>query len=752
MSPPIEHADDLLWLRDDGRENEEVLAHLKAENAFTKFKTAHLSPRVDELYLELKSRLKETDDSVPVASGPYEYYSKTFEGRSYAVHARRPRAGDTSREEVVLDENELAEGKEFCDVGSVEPSASHDLVAYSVDFDGDEIYSVHVKSLAVKDEPTDELEETNGSIEWGSARELYYLTMDKQHRPNKLWHHVLGAPQSEDTLLFEENDERFWLGIHKSLSGAFLFLAAESKLTAEVHAIPLVGPARGVPTCVAPRRENVLYEVDHVSDSDAPVNDWSDSAPAPSGVFVILTNADGAKNFKIAVAPVGGGAWTTVVPETNQLFFGSIEAFADGLAITGRAGGLPQIWLCPRASLLERTPHVPVLSRLPAPDAVYSLSVGATDEWTARSLRFHYSSPRTPSCTAEVDFKAALGADSARDVSGADAWRIAVDSPLRDALRVAPSSAIRLLKQKEVPNVDPSQYVTLRTEAMASDGTRVPISILYRPSAFGMAPPRVAQGAPWISSSGAACAAGAACPLPRPARLVLYAYGSYGVSLDKGFSTNSLALADRGIVYAIAHVRGGGEMGRSWYEDGGRCFTKKNTFTDFIAAAEHLIADGWTEKGRLACWGASAGGLLVGAVLNARPDLWGAALSDVGFVDVIESVADPSIPLAVTEWEEWGNPNERAAHDYIKSYSPLDNVVQGARYPPILLTAGLNDSRVAYWEPAKFAQRLRAATSGDPASILLKTDMGAGHFSYSDRYVGMKDDAFQLAWIIETLK
>ena len=767
MDPPIEHGDDLLWLRDDTRENAEVLAHLRAENAFTKMATAPLAAACDALYTELRGRLKETDEEIPVADGPFEYYTKTAAGAAYVVHARRPRGSGSALlrgeelseegEEVVLDENQLASGHDFCSVGAVEASPSHKIVTYAVDFEGDETYRLHFKAMrGCGISPPDVIEGSNGDVEWGSEVSIYYLTMDGVHRPYKLWCHVLGEPQSEDRLLFEENDERFWLGIDKSRSGAFILLSSVSKRTSEVHAIPLVGDplTRGVLNCIAPRREGVLYQVDHVSDSPDAVSNWSATAPPPSGVFAVLTNADKAKNFKLAVAPLTGGPWIDVVPESDALYLESIDAFAGALVIQGRAGGVPQIWLLPRASLLfpsQQSSNV-ILARLPTPAAVYSLSIKSTPEWGAAALRFRYAAPCTPDCVAEVNFEKAFGEDALRDEAGVAAWRIVAGTSLYDALRVVPVAATRLLKQRQVPNVDPSNYATLRIEAVASDGSRIPISLVYRPSAHGMAPPLgAALGASWIGS-GAAAEAGKSCPLPCPASLVLYGYGSYGASMDKGFSTATLALADRGVVYAIAHVRGGGEMGRSWYEDGGRCHTKKNTFSDFIACAEHLIASGWTEKGRVACWGASAGGLLVGAVLNARPDLWAAALSDVGFVDVIESVADPSIPLAVTEWEEWGNPNVREAYDYIKSYSPLDNLVKGARYPPILLTGGLNDSRVAYWEPAKFAQRLRAATSGDPAVILLKTDMGAGHFSYVDRYVELRDTAFQLAWLINALK
>jgi oligopeptidase B len=484
----------------------------------------------------------------------------------------------------------------------------------------------------------------------------------------------------------------------------------------------------------------------------------------------------------------------------------SISAFLNFLAISGRKDGSTQIWLCDMSSILKAfqsaqplsiyqqhlnnsqpefaSPFFPLVA-IPTHDEVYTLSTGVNKDYNTTSYRFGYGSPTTPQQVCEV-----------RDVASFLSTSEFLTQSKSPFLQRGQQATIKVLKQKEAPNCDPTLYKTKRVWATASDGVKIPISIVYKPSVYDM------DSTTSLTSS---------CPFKNPAPVLLYAYGSYGHAIDLRFSAHALSLMDRGVFYAVAHVRGGSEMGRFWYEDEGKLFKKKNTFSDYISCAEHLISTGWTIPGAIAVHGASAGGLLCGAVLNARPDLWGAVCSDVGFVDCVMSVADPSVPLAVTEWEEWGNPNQREAFDYISSYSPIENVnpplqrpersirtlIAAGRvirpqalgtgyahpYPPILLTAGLNDSRVAYWEAAKFAAKLRDAAdvafmkhkkagnlaalasrlvSGRGGSalepsftpggnILLKTDMGAGHFSYSDRYVYEKEKAFAYSFILTAL-
>jgi oligopeptidase B len=730
MDPPLLLSDDLHWLRDDTRSSADILSLLNAENEWTRTATASNEPLVTELYDELLSRIQETDEALPYASGPYLYSTRTEAGKAYIMHCRRLKSDSLCvAADVFLDENKLALGHEFCSVSSVEPSPSHKLLAYGIDYDGNETYEIKLMQIGVGGEGGnfllhDVITETNGDVVWGASdTEFYYSTMDEAHRPNKVWKHVIGTCQKDDILLFTEIDERFWLDISKSRSSSFLFISSSSKLSSEIHALHLIGSDAGQLRVLAPRRDNVLYQVEHSGSGGG------------EGYFVILSNDKDATNFRISFAPlVGNGDWIEVLPHSTMNYLESIDVFAKCLVISGRSNGNNQIWL----SKLPASMQVPLsksslplsltLTRVPTPDVMYDLTIdpNGNKEYDTATLRYRYSAPRTPLCICEIDFDQALLSES------------------------PPTSCIALLKQKHIPNFNPNLYETARIEAIASDGQRIPISIIYRPSAHGLSDPLVsAVGAPWLKPKSSSSSPSLS-PFAKPAECVLYAYGSYGHSINMGFKSSVLSLCDRGVIYAVAHVRGGADMGRAWYENG-RLNSKKNTFSDFISATEALITQGWTKQGKVACMGASAGGLLVGAVVNLRPDLFGAALSDVGFVDVIHSVADPSVPLAVTEWEEWGNPNIKSAYDYIKTYSPIENV-RGIVYPPILLTGGLNDCRVAYWEPLKFAQRLRAATQGDKNSILLKTDMGAGHFSYSDRYVALKDTAFQWAWLLSVLK
>ena len=790
LAPPVELIDDLFWLRDDERKDPAVLAHLRAENAYTETATAGLP--VDALYRELLSRVKETDATAPYRHGRWLYYTRTEAGRSYAIRCRAPApapaAGDGAGgvaaaaavetagfphvekaaggggggggeqqqaqlpgEEVVLDENALAAGNPMLDVAAAVPSPDHTLLAYTVDTSGYETYTIRVKQLgagagAGASPPLlpDVLEGSNGEVAWDAAGlSLFYLTMDEQHRPCKLWRHVLGTPQGADACLVTEPDERFWLGMHKTLSGDFLVVDAASKTTSEVRLVALTDAATGgalragdpasAPRLVAPREEGELYEVEHWRPHPRPAHP---AHPAPAGGdggwLVLLTNRHGAKNFSVCAAPAatpGREHWRVVVPHSAEIYLTGVEVFGSFWALHGRTGGYKNTWVVQAADVAAllgapaaAAPLPPAdapgasgalvqLLRVPSRDAVYVVAAaGGNMDYAARALRFTYSSPVTPSCTCE--------------------FRVPAPAPAR-ATGVAAcewAASVTVLKQKSVPNCDPRAYATARVHAAAPDGTRVPVSLLWR---------RDAHAAPGADG------------LPRGAPTLLYGYGAYGHSIDMHFSASVLSLADRGVLYAVAHVRGGGELGRAWYEDGGKMLTKTNTFGDFIACAEHLVASGCADPKRVAAQGASAGGLLVGAVVNRRPDLWCAALSQVGFVDVLVTMSDASIPLTVAEYEEWGNPHEERFHSYMAAYSPMENV-RPCALPALLLTCGLNDSRVAYWEVAKFAQRLRDANTG-PRQVLLKADLGAGHFSYSDRYAHLRETAFEYAWLLRAL-
>lgn len=900
ITPFITKDDDLFWLRDDKRKSAEVLDHLRAENAYTASKTAALTAKdgpVEKLYAEFKSRLKETDAEVPYKHGPFAYYSRTEEGKSYPIHCRRSlagrfRAADGSlraaegAEEVVLDENAVAAGNKMCDIHDSEVSPDHSVLAYSVDFSGWEEYTIRFKRLAQRavgpsgaaqeaadvpaaadagaagaaeaswSEATESITKTSGDFAWGAdGSTVYYTTLDAEHRPHRVWRHVLGTPQAADECILEEADERFWLSVGASMSEDYLLIESASKITAEVRAIPLTAravaaaTAAGAPRAVkldvapvaaaesddeegededgneedgedgeesgeeeeeeeeeaekaaaaaaaaaavpsgprpplpllqliAPRREGVLYEVEHARGSAA---DGSEDA------FVILTNAGGAVNFKLCVAPTTAAAaapagadpaWVEVLPHSTDLYLTGVNTHARFWAISGRQGGYEGVWVADgqaiaaalasanaaRAAAAGSAASTALqLTRLPAREDVYVLELGGGNaEYETNSVRFRYSSPVCPTLTCEYAVYGGA-ADAAAGKAAAPVWPGAASAGTASGgasggagaaggSPSASSSSIAILKQKEVPNVDPSLYRTTRVWATAGDGTRIPISIIYRPDAHKLREAAAASSA--AAAGGAGAAATAACPLAEPSPMLLYAYGSYGISIDPYFSAHALSLADRGVVYAIAHIRGGGEMGRAWYEppNGGKLGCKWNTFRDYIACAEHLIASGWTVAGRIGAQGGSAGGLLMGVVTNERPDLWGAVLAEVPFVDVVTTMIDTSIPLTTTEFDEWGNPNERESFEYMRSYSPMDNV-RAQRYPPMLLEAGLNDSRVAYWEPAKFAQRIRAAaTEGSGAEVLLKVELDEGHAGAMDRYKAIHEKAYSWSWLLHHLK
>ncbi|MEY2478525.1 MAG: oligopeptidase [Actinomycetota bacterium] len=654
--------DDWYWLRD--KADPEVIAHLEAENAFTAALTERTRPLEHALFDEIKARIQETDLSVPSPWGGYWYYSRTVEGQQYPIHCRRTGSED-GPEEVLLDENELAGGAEFFDLGAFSISPDHRVVAYSTDYDGDEVFTLRFRDLETGADLADEIPGVSYGATWAlDNATVFYTVLNDAKRPWRLYRHHLGVSASTDALVHQEDDESFYVGIGRTRSDQWLVLSMNSMVTSELLVLAADDPA-GEFRMVEPRRHGIEYGIDHQDDR-----------------FLIVTN-DEAENFRLVEAPVtspGRANWTDVVGHRADVKLDGVEAFARHLVLYERADAVRRIRVMDTTS---GETH-----EIEQPEAVSTAGGGTNLEYDTDVLRFGYTSLVTPSSVFDYDVRARTR---------------------------------ELKKQQPVlGGYNASEYVTERLWATASDGQRVPISVVRR----------------------------ADVPLDGSAPGFLYGYGSYEASRDPSFSSFRLSLLDRGFVYAIAHIRGGGEMGRRWYEDG-KFLNKRNTFTDFIACAETLIGADYTRADRLVARGGSAGGLLMGAVANLRPDLFAAMVAEVPFVDVLTTILDESLPLTVIEWDEWGNPNQREFYDYIKAYSPYDNVT-AQDYPKLLVTAGLNDPRVSYWEPAKWVQKLRA-TKTDDHPVLLKVEMGAGHMGPSGRYDAWRDEAFVLAFVLDAV-
>ncbi len=650
--------DNYHWLR--GKEKPEVISYLEEENAYMEALTAHTKGLQKELYDEMVARIKETDLSVPVKNGDYYYYTRTEEGKNYRIYCRKKGNLETE-EEILLDGNQLAEGKKYFSIGNFEVSDDHKLLAYSVDFDGSEQYDIYVKNLETGEMLADKVEKTAGTIVWANDHKtIFYNTLDEARRPYRLFRHQLGA--TDDKLIYEEKDDAYFLYPYKTKSKRFIALYLGSKVTHEYHFLDADNPT-GNFELFAARKQNEEYSVTHHG------ND-----------FYVLTN-DKALNFKLMKTPVGKTArsnWTAVIPHDDKVLLSSVEAFKDHLVVYGRKDGFKNIRIM---DLNSNKSH-----EVEFPEPVYTYWGSGNPDFNTDLVRFTYSSPVTPRTVYDYDMA---------------------------------TKKFILKKEYEVlGGYDKNDYVTERTFATAKDGTKIPISIAYKKG------------------------------LKKDGNNPCYirSYGSYGSSSDPYFSSARISLLNRGFVYAIGHIRGGSEMGRQWYEDG-KYLKKKNTFTDFIACAEHLIAEKYTKTERLCVSGGSAGGLLMGAVANMRPDLFNTVVAEVPFVDVINTMLDETIPLTVIEYEEWGNPNNKAYYDYMKSYSPYDNV-EAKDYPNMLITAGLNDPRVQYWEPAKWTAKLRAMKT-DNNTLILKTNMGAGHGGASGRYEALKELAFEYAFVID---
>ncbi|MDR7279763.1 S9 family peptidase [Catenuloplanes atrovinosus] len=665
--------DPYAWLT--AKDDPETIAYLTAENEYTDTVTAHLAGLREKIFSEIKERTQETDLSVPSRKGGYWYYSRTVEGSQYGIHCRRAVApGETDPpipadgapldgEEVLLDGNALAEGHDFFALGTFDVSPDGRRLAYSVDFAGDERFTLHVKDLSTGEVLADAVPEVFYGSAWSAdGSVLFYMTVDDAWRPYRVWRHVIGTPAGEDVIVFEEPDERFWVHASLTRSEKFLLIEASSKITSEVRAIPAHAPT-SEPVLIAPRRQGVEYSVEHHGHR-----------------FLILHN-DGAEDFALAYTSADApGDWVPLIPHEPGIRLESVDAFTNHLVVSLRKDGLTGVRVLPIGGTASYD--------LEFPEPLYDVGLTGNPEYDTNSIRLHYASYVTPDSIYDVDLV---------------------------------TREMTLRKRRPVlGGFDPDAYEQHRDWALADDGTRVPISLVSRKGVVrdGTAP------------------------------LVLYGYGSYESSMDPSFSIARLSLLDRGVVFAVAHVRGGGEMGRRWYEQG-KLLAKKNTFTDFVACARHLTKAGWTSSERIVARGGSAGGLLMGAIANLAPDAFAGVVAEVPFVDALNSILDPSLPLTVIEWEEWGNPLDSAeVYHYMKSYTPYENVTQQA-YPHILAMTGLNDTRVLYHEPAKWIARLRHVVPD--GTFLLKTEMGAGHGGPSGRYDAWKEEAFVLAWILDRL-
>jgi oligopeptidase B len=652
----VELTDDYHWLRE--RDQPEVRAYLEAENAHVRAMMKPSVPLQRRLYREMLGRIKESDVEVAYRDGRFYYYSRTRKGQQYRIYCRK-RDSLAAREEVILDLNELGRDKPYLGIGAMEVSPDGSLLAYSTDFTGYREYTAYVKNLS-SGKLLDEKIEKVRSLTWGmDGRTLFFATEDETKRASKVWRKRLGEP--EPVLLYEETDLRFSVGVGRTRSDRFIIISAHSATTSEVRFLPADQP-ESQPVLFLPRRHEHEYYVDHGGD-----------------VFYIVTN-DRGRNFRLVSAPLdsfGEDRWQELIPHRDDIMLDGVDVFARYLVMHERAGGFPRLAV---RRIADGETHL-----IDFPEPARNVHGGANAEFEMGTYRLGYASYVTPASVYDYDIE---------------------------------SRRLRLLKQREVRGgYDPSQYRVELHYGVAQDGTRIPISLVYRKD-------KRRTG---------------------PQALLLTGYGAYGYPHDVDFSSSRLSLLDRGVIYACAHVRGGGEMGKRWH-DQGRMLNKKNTFTDFIACAEHLVREHYTDPTQLVIEGGSAGGLLMGAVTNMRPELFRAVVAQVPFVDVVNTMLDETLPLTTGEYEEWGDPRDKRYFDFMLSYSPYDNI-ERKDYPAMLVETSLYDSQVMYWEPAKYVAKLRAMKT-DHNPLLLKTNMKAGHGGSSGRYDFLKEIAFTYAFIL----
>ncbi|MFL6746279.1 MAG: S9 family peptidase [Sphingomicrobium sp.] len=662
---PHERNDPYYWLRDDSRKNADMLGYLKAENAYADAVLAPTKPLQDKLFNEIISRIKQDDSSVPVRDRGYWYYTRFETGADYPILARK--AGtQRAKEQIMLNEPVMAKGHGFFAVGDWSVSQNNRLLAYALDTVGRRQYMLTVKDLATGRTLSDKVENVEPNLVWADDnRTVYYIEKDPVTLLSKrVKAHVLGTPASADTLVYEEKDDSFYMGVGRTSDDKYVCIYLQSTVSNEQSCTPAAKP--GVWTLVAPRQRDLLYGADHVG-----------------GRWIIRTNADGAKNFKLveladADAAKGRAGWRDLVPHNPNVFIENFQPFNSFIAIEERSNGNKHIRLLSNSGKT---------SDVASDEPAYDMSIGANPEVAATSVRYAYNSLTTPTITYQVN--AATGART-------------------------------VLKRNPAPNYDASQYVTERVWATARDGTKVPVSLVYKKG---------------FKKDGTAA-------------MLQFGYGSYGFSTDPAWSPSIVPLLDRGMVYAIAHIRGGQEMGRAWY-DAGHLLNKKNTFTDFIDVTRYLVAQGYAAKDRVAASGGSAGGLLMGAVANMAPQDYRVIIAQVPFVDVVTTMLDTSIPLTTNEFDEWGNPAEAKYYDYMLSYSPYDNVRKQA-YPAMFVGTGLWDSQVQYYEPAKWVAKLRATETGSKP-LVFRVNMEAGHGGKSGRFEAYRSRAEYYAFMVDQL-
>ncbi|MFM9941825.1 MAG: S9 family peptidase [Hyphomicrobiaceae bacterium] len=664
--------DDYAWLRADNWQDvmrdpavldPAIRAHLDAENAYMEAQLADTRALQEALFVEMKGRIKEDDSSVPTPDGAWSYYARHVTGGQYPLVCRQPRNGGA--ETLLIDGNKEAADKPYWSLGDTAHSPDHRLLAYAVDEKGSELFTIRFRDMATGRDLPDEIPDTRGGFVWArDGRTLFYVRLDANHRPLYVHRHTIGTESASDPLIYEEQDQGFYVGVGQTQSGRYLQVIAHDHQTSEIYLIDADAPT-AKPRLVAPRRHGHEYSVEHSGDR-----------------FYITTNSGGAEDFRICTAPLADPSeanWTELLPHKPGRLILEVTALRHHLLRLEREDGLPRIVV---RRLTDHAEHAIAFD-----EEAYSLGLSAGYEFDTTDVRFTYSSMTTPSQIFDYD----------------------VETRER-----------RLRKSQEVPSGhDPADYVTRRIFAPAKDGELVPVSVLYRKGT----------------------------KLDGSAPCYLYGYGSYGISIPASFNTQRLSLVDRGFVYAIAHIRGGKEKGYRWYTDG-KLEQKQNTFTDFIAAGEHLAKMGFTSKGQIIAYGGSAGGMLMGVVANMAPQLFLGIIADVPFVDVLNTMLDDTLPLTPPEWPEWGNPitSVKEFHQ-ILAYSPYENVARKP-YPHIFAYGGLTDPRVTYWEPAKWIARLREhSTSGN--LILLKTNMEAGHGGASGRFEALKEVAVDYAFALK---
>ncbi len=650
--------DNYFWLRD--KQNPDVRAYLEAENAYADAMLVPTRQLQETLYKEMVGHIKETDVGVPYRQGDYFYYTRTEAGKQYAIYCRKKGTVEAS-EEIALDVNKLAEGEKFMSVAVFAVSDDGNLLAYSTDNTGFRQYTLHIKNLKTGELYPERMQKV-GSVAWAADNKTLFYTVeeDKTKRQYRAYRHVLGTDAAQDKIVYEDPDERFNVGVARTRSKQYLLMEASSHTTSEWRYLPADQP-EGEWKIVAPRRQDHEYSVDDHGNE-----------------FFIRTNDKG-RNFRLVTAPISDPSeknWKEVVPHRPDLMLADLEVFKDFYVLVERENGLPHFRVTEFANGQSH--------RVQFPEPAYAAMPAQNREYDTRLFRYNYQSMVTPSSVYDYD---------------------------------TDKRTSTLLKRIEVPGYDQAQYKAERIYATAKDGTRIPISLVYRND---------------FKRDGT-----------HP--MLLTGYGAYGATIPVTFSSSVLSLLDRGFVFALAHIRGGGDMGKVWH-DQGRMMNKKNTFTDFIDSADYLVAQQYTSKDKLIITGTSAGGLLIGAVVNMRPDLFKAAIARVPFVDVINTMLDESLPLTVPEFEEWGNPKKKAEYDYMMSYSPYDNIA-AKNYPAMLVKTSFNDSQVMYWEPAKYVAKMRT-TRTDKNPLILRTNMAAGHGGASGRYDYLRETAFEYAYML----